>query len=136
MILNALHGNTLPVYGDVRRIRDWLYVEDHARSLVRIVNEGQVGETYNIGAHNEEANPHAVETVCELLEELALDRRPQGVKRYRNLITFVEDRPGHHPRYAINAGKIERELGRRLCRRPSNRDCGKAVLWYFDNKAW
>ena len=110
MILNALGGKPLPVYGDGSQIRDWLFVEDHARALVEVVTRGKVGETYNIGGHNEKRNLEVVETICDLLEELA-PKKPGGVARYRDLITFVKDRPGHDVRYAIDASKIERELG-------------------------
>ncbi len=106
MILNALAGKALPVYGDGQQIRDWLYVEDHARALIKVATEGQVGETYNIGGHNEKANLTVVETLCDLLQELV-----PSEKAYRDLITFVTDRPGHDVRYAIDASKIERELG-------------------------
>ncbi|MEL0028963.1 MAG: dTDP-glucose 4,6-dehydratase, partial [Perlucidibaca sp.] len=111
MILNALHGKPLPVYGDGSQIRDWLHVEDHARALVEVVTRGVVGETYNIGGHNEQKNLHVVQAICALLEELAPERRPAGVASYRDLITFVKDRPGHDARYAIDAGKMARELG-------------------------
>ena len=106
MILNALAGKPLPVYGDGQQVRDWLYVEDHARALVKVITEGVVGETYNIGGHNEKANLEVVETLCDLLQDLVPAERS-----YRELITFVQDRPGHDLRYAIDASKIERELG-------------------------
>jgi dTDP-glucose 4,6-dehydratase len=110
IILNAIHGKPLPVYGDGAQIRDWLYVEDHARALVEVVTKGTVGDTYNIGGHNEKRNLEVVQTLCDLLEEMAPDK-PEGVAHYRDLITFVKDRPGHDLRYAIDASKIERELG-------------------------
>ena len=110
VILNALHGKPLPVYGDGSQIRDWLYVEDHARALYTVVSTGKVGETYNIGGHNEKRNLEVVETICDLLEELRPEK-VDGVQRYRDLITFVKDRPGHDARYAIDADKIQRELG-------------------------
>uniref|UniRef100_UPI003567D0A1 dTDP-glucose 4,6-dehydratase n=1 Tax=Zhongshania sp. TaxID=1971902 RepID=UPI003567D0A1 len=113
MILNALAGKALPVYGDGSQIRDWLYVEDHARALFKVVCEGKVGETYNIGGHNEKRNIEVVETICELLEELAPENansRASG-KGFKDLITFVKDRPGHDARYAIDASKIQRDLG-------------------------
>ncbi|WP_207063956.1 dTDP-glucose 4,6-dehydratase [Motiliproteus sp. SC1-56] len=134
MILNALHGKPLPVYGDGQQIRDWLYVEDHARALVKVVTEGKVGETYNIGGHNEKTNLSVVETICDLLEELAPEK-PQGVERYRDLITFVRDRPGHDLRYAIDAGKIERELGWRP-EETFESGIRKTVQWYLDNASW
>ena len=110
VILNAVAGKPLPVYGDGAQVRDWLYVEDHARALYQVVTEGVVGETYNIGGHNERKNIEVVHTICDLLEELA-PNKPQGVDKYRDLITYVKDRPGHDMRYAIDAGKIDRELG-------------------------
>ncbi|WP_280571298.1 GDP-mannose 4,6-dehydratase, partial [Chromohalobacter sp. 296-RDG] len=108
MILNGLAGKPLPVYGDGQQVRDWLYVEDHARALVEVATRGEIGETYNIGGHNEKTNLEVVETLCDLLQELA---PKQAGGHYRDQITFVADRPGHDLRYAIDAGKIERELG-------------------------
>jgi len=134
MILNALSGKPLPVYGDGQQIRDWLYVEDHAQALYKVVSEGKVGETYNIGGHNEKANLTVVETICELLEELAPEK-PGGVQNYRDLIEFVDDRPGHDVRYAIDAGKIQRKLGWS----PENTfESGirKTVEWYLNNRKW
>lgn len=134
MILNARAGKPLPVYGDGQQVRDWLYVEDHARALVRVLEAGQVGETYNIGGHNECTNLVVVETICELLEQLA-PQRPQGVANYRDLITFVTDRPGHDLRYAIDAGKVERELGWRPAETFES-GLRKTVQWYLDNDDW
>lgn len=132
MILNALAGKPLPVYGDGSQIRDWLYVEDHARALVEVLTKGEVGETYNIGGHNEKRNIEVVETICALLDELvpATDGRS-----YRELITFVKDRPGHDLRYAIDAAKIERELGWRP-QETFESGIRKTVLWYLDNRQW
>lgn len=110
MVLNALDGKPLPVYGNGQQIRDWLFVEDHARALYKVVTEGKVGETYNIGGHNEKANIDVVRTICLLLEEL-VPNKPTGVEKYEDLITYVKDRPGHDVRYAIDAAKIARELG-------------------------
>ncbi|MDA0849360.1 MAG: dTDP-glucose 4,6-dehydratase, partial [Verrucomicrobia bacterium] len=110
VILNAIHGKPLPIYGNGLQIRDWLYVEDHAKALIKVVTEGEVGATYNIGGHNEKTNLEVVHTICDLLEELAPEK-PLGIEKYRDLITFVKDRPGHDARYAIDASKIERELG-------------------------
>ena len=134
MILNALAGRPLPVYGDGSQVRDWLYVEDHARALLRVATHGDVGETYNIGGHNERTNLQVVETICALLEELRPEK-PEGIKAYADLITFVTDRPGHDLRYAIDAGKIERELG---WRPTETFDSGirKTVAWYLDNPKW
>lgn len=135
VILNALHGKPLPVYGNGSQIRDWLYVEDHARALVEVVSRGQVGETYNIGGHNEQRNLHVVETICSLLEELVAERKPAGVAHYRDLITFVKDRPGHDARYAIDAGKIARDLGWQP-QETFESGLRKTVQWYLDNRDW
>jgi dTDP-glucose 4,6-dehydratase len=134
VILNAIHGRPLPVYGDGLQIRDWLFVEDHARALCEVVRRGKVGETYNIGGHNEKTNLEVVETLCDLLEELA-PNKPAGVVRYRELITFVKDRPGHDLRYAIDASKIERELGWRP-QETFESGIRKTVQWYLDNQEW
>lgn len=134
MILNALDGKPLPVYGDGMQIRDWLFVEDHARALYQVVTEGVVGETYNIGGHNEKTNIEVVKTICALLEELAPEK-PAGVARYEDLITFVQDRPGHDVRYAIDAAKIGRELGWKP-QETFESGLRKTVQWYLDNKTW
>lgn len=135
IILNALAGKALPVYGDGSQIRDWLYVEDHARALVKVATEGQVGETYNIGGHNEKRNIEVVRTLCTLLEEIAAEQKPDGVARYEDLITFVQDRPGHDVRYAIDASKIEQELGW-VPEETFETGMRKTVQWYLDNKDW
>ncbi|MBE4575085.1 dTDP-glucose 4,6-dehydratase [Vibrio navarrensis] len=134
MILNALEGKTLPVYGDGMQIRDWLFVEDHARALYKVVTEGVVGETYNIGGHNEKANIEVVKTICSLLEEL-VPKKPQGVDQYLDLITYVKDRPGHDVRYAIDASKIERELGWKP-QETFESGIRKTVEWYLNNQEW
>ena len=134
MILNALAGKPLPVYGNGQQIRDWLYVEDHARALYCVATTGKVGETYNIGGHNERKNLDVVETICELLEELA-PNKPHGVVHYRDLITFVADRPGHDLRYAIDASKIARELGW-LPQETFESGMRKTVQWYLANESW
>lgn len=134
VILNALEGKPLPVYGDGLQVRDWLFVEDHARALLRVVTEGQVGETYNIGGHNEQRNIDVVRGICSLLEELA-PARPAGVARYEDLITFVKDRPGHDQRYAIDAGKIQHELGW-VPEETFASGLRKTVQWYLDNLEW
>lgn len=134
MILNAIHGKPLPVYGDGAQVRDWLYVEDHARALVEVVTQGAVGETYNIGGHNEKRNLEVVQTLCDLLEELAPDK-PDGIKHYRDLITFVADRPGHDVRYAIDASKIECELGW-TPQETFESGIRKTVQWYLENSDW
>ncbi|WP_371375380.1 dTDP-glucose 4,6-dehydratase [Thalassotalea aquiviva] len=134
VILNALHGKTLPVYGDGSQIRDWLYVEDHAKALYKVVTEGEVGETYNIGGHNEKKNIEVVHTICDLLEEL-VPNKPEGVTNYRDLIEFVKDRPGHDVRYAIDAAKIDRELGW-VPEESFETGIRKTVQWYLNNKTW
>lgn len=134
MILNALSGESLPVYGDGSQIRDWLYVEDHARALFKVVTEGKVGETYNIGGHNEKRNIEVVLTLCELLEEMA-PNKPAGINAYKDLITYVQDRPGHDFRYAIDAGKIARELGWEP-EETFESGMRKTVQWYLDNQDW
>ena len=134
MILNALEGKILPVYGDGLQIRDWLFVEDHARALYQVVNEGAVGETYNIGGHNEKTNIEVVKTICCLLEELA-PNKPTGVTYYQDLITYVKDRPGHDIRYAIDASKIERELGW-TPQETFESGIRKTVQWYLNNREW
>jgi dTDP-glucose 4,6-dehydratase len=136
VILNALEGKPLPVYGKGNQIRDWLFVEDHARALYKVVTEGKVGETYNIGGHNEKQNIEVVTTICELLDEM---RAPadQGlnIQSYKELITFVEDRPGHDIRYAIDASKIKRELDW-VPEETFESGIRKTVLWYLDNLTW
>ncbi|HDY7347780.1 TPA: GDP-mannose 4,6-dehydratase, partial [Klebsiella pneumoniae] len=134
IILNALEGKSLPVYGNGGQIRDWLYVEDHARALYKVVTEGLVGETYNIGGHNEQKNIDVVNKICELLEEL-VPQKPEGVSNYSDLITYVTDRPGHDMRYAIDAKKIFDELG---WKPEETFDTGlrKTVLWYLNNENW
>ncbi|MBY0417385.1 MAG: GDP-mannose 4,6-dehydratase, partial [Pararheinheimera sp.] len=134
MILNALAGKALPVYGDGKQIRDWLFVEDHARALVCVATQGVVGETYNIGGHNEKQNIEVVHTLCALLEELA-PVKPAGVNRYSDLITYVTDRPGHDVRYAIDASKIEHELGW-VPQETFETGLRKTVQWYLTNKDW
>ena len=134
IILNALQGKTLPIYGDGQQIRDWLYVEDHARALVKVVSEGNVGETYNIGGYNEKTNLSVVEAICELLEELA-PNKPEGIAHYRDLISFVKDRPGHDTRYAIDGSKIKRELGW-VPEQTFETGLRKTVKWYLDNELW
>ena len=134
VILNAIHGKPLPIYGDGLQIRDWLYVEDHAKALIKVVTEGEIGETYNIGGHNEKTNLEVVEAICDLLEELAPEKSA-GVKSYRDLITFVKDRPGHDVRYAIDASKIEHELGW-VPEETFQTGLRKTVKWYLDNRQW
>ena len=134
VILNVLDGKALPIYGDGQQIRDWLFVEDHARALYKVVTEGKIGETYNIGGHNEKTNLDVVLTICSLLDEL-VPNKPEGVVNYKDLITYVTDRPGHDVRYAIDASKIERELN---WKPEETFDTGirKTVEWYLNNKVW
>lgn len=135
VILNALEGKALPVYGKGEQIRDWLFVEDHARALYTVVSEGDIGETYNIGGHNEKQNIEVVHTICDLLQELVPPNGNSGVTHYRDLITFVTDRPGHDLRYAIDASKIELALGWRP-KETFESGIRKTVQWYLDNREW
>ena len=130
VILNALEGKALPIYGKGDQIRDWLYVEDHARALYLVVTEGEIGETYNIGGHNEKQNIEVVEAICEILNELV----PQSVD-YKKQITFVKDRPGHDMRYAIDASKIEKELNWTPIE-TFETGLKKTVHWYLANNTW
>ncbi|MCW8332810.1 dTDP-glucose 4,6-dehydratase [Vibrio paucivorans] len=134
MILNALDGKPLPVYGNGMQIRDWLYVDDHARALYKVVTEGAVGETYNIGGHNEKANIEVVKLICSLLEEM-VPTKPPGVSSYEELITYVADRPGHDVRYAIDASKIEKELSWKP-EETFESGIRKTVEWYLNNREW
>ncbi len=134
MILNALDGKALPVYGNGQQIRDWLFVEDHARALYKVVTEGQVGETYNIGGHNEKTNLEVVQTICHILDEL-VPEKPKKLNSYAELITFVKDRPGHDLRYAIDASKIQRELGWKP-QETFESGIRKTVEWYLNNQDW
>ncbi|MEZ9607760.1 dTDP-glucose 4,6-dehydratase [Vibrio cyclitrophicus] len=130
VILNALDGKELPIYGKGDQIRDWLYVEDHARALYKVVTEGKVGETYNIGGHNEKQNIEVVNTICTILDDLV----PQAAK-YSEQITYVADRPGHDRRYAIDSSKMQRELNW-LPEETFETGLRKTVQWYLDNQAW
>lgn len=134
VILNALAGKPLPVYGNGAQIRDWLYVEDHARALYKVVTEAEVGETYNIGGHNEQQNIDVVKAICNLLEELA-SNKPEGVANYQDLITYVKDRPGHDLRYAIDASKIKKDLGW-VPQETFESGLRKTVEWYLANQEW
>ncbi len=130
VILNALHGKPLPVYGDGSNVRDWLYVEDHARALHLIASEGRLGETYNVGGRNERRNIEVVRTICAILDRLAPKKHAHA-----DLITFVTDRPGHDARYAIDATKLETELGWRA-RESFETGIEKTVAWYLANETW
>lgn len=134
MILNAISGKSLPVYGDGLQIRDWLYVEDHARALVKVALEADDGETYNIGGHNEVSNINVVRKLCRLLEEL-VPNKPRGVERYEDLIDYVKDRPGHDVRYAIDASKIQCDLGW-VPQESFDTGLRKTVDWYLANQTW
>ncbi len=139
VILNALEGKPLPIYGKGNQVRDWLYVGDHARALYQVVTEGEIGETYNIGGHNEKQNIQVVQTICELLEELVPNNKQSKVSGnadgFSGLITYVQDRPGHDIRYAIDANKIEKELG---WTPDETFETGmkKTVEWYLNNAEW
>lgn len=139
IILNALQGKPLPVYGDGSQIRDWLYVEDHARALLLVATQGGVGETYNIGGHNEKRNIEVVEMICTLLEELApeneFSQAAGNALGFKGLIQFVADRPGHDFRYAIDAGKIAKDLGWQPAETFES-GLRKTVQWYLDNPQW
>jgi len=132
MIVNALAGKPLPVYGDGQQIRDWLYVKDHCSAIRRVLEAGQPGEVYNVGGWNEKANLEIVERVCGLLDEL--QPRADGLL-YREQISFVSDRPGHDRRYAIDARKLERELGWTPAE-TFETGIRKTVQWYLDNRQW
>lgn len=131
MIIKALSGQSLPVYGDGQNVRDWLFVEDHARALALVAEKGRPGETYNIGGSSERTNLHVVESICDLLDRLA----PSGNGSYRRLISFVTDRPGHDRRYAIDATKLRNELGWQP-EETFETGLAKTVLWYLENRPW
>ena len=132
MILNALEGKPLPVYGDGMNVRDWLFVEDHCAAIRAVLENGRVGETYNIGGNSERTNLEVVSLVCDLVDEM----RPRaGERPRRELVTFVKDRPGHDRRYAIDAGKISRELGWKPAEKFES-GMRKTVCWYLDHPVW
>jgi dTDP-glucose 4,6-dehydratase len=131
IIIKGLASEPLPVYGDGKNIRDWLYVEDHARALTSVLEHGKVGETYNVGGGNERTNLHVVGAICDLLDEFS----PGGACARRNLISFVADRPGHDRRYAIDASKLERELGWRA-EETFETGIAKTVRWYIAQEPW
>ncbi len=134
IILNALQGKPLPIYGEGNQIRDWLYVDDHARALYKVISEGVIGETYNIGGNNEKTNMEVVTTICKILDEL-VPEHPKGIKQYSDLITHVADRPGHDLRYAIDATKIDNELA---WSPDETFETGlkKTIDWYLSNSTW
>ncbi|EHK3804337.1 dTDP-glucose 4,6-dehydratase [Escherichia coli] len=133
-ILNAIAGKPLPVYGNGEQIRDWLYVEDHARALYKVATEGRNGETYNIGGHNERKNIDVVRMICSILDKV-VEQKPGNISQFADLITFVKDRPGHDLRYAIDAAKIERDLGW-VPQETFESGIEKTVHWYLNNTTW
>ena len=142
MILNALEGRPLPIYGDGKNIRDWLHVEDHGEAVWRILNNGKRGETYTIGGESERQNTEVVETICSMLEELyplkknaAVQSSRNDIGRYADLVTFVPDRPGHDRRYAINCDKIKKELKWKQ-RFGFEEGLRQTISWYLANTAW
>ena len=134
IILNAINGKPLPIYGDGTQVRDWLYVEDHARALCEIVTKAGVGEIYNIGGHNEVANIDVVNTICDILDELVPEKLG-FLHSHRDLISFVADRPGHDNRYAIDAKKIELDLNWKP-QETFETGLRKTVLWFIKNEIW
>jgi dTDP-glucose 4,6-dehydratase len=132
--LNALKGQNIPVYGDGKQIRDWLYVDDHVEALITVATEGRVGDSYNISGNNQVANIDLVFAICELLDAL-VPSRPNDIQSYADLITFVEDRPGHDKRYALNSSKISTELGW-LPKESFSSGLRKTVQWYLHNSYW
>lgn len=134
MILNALEGKPLPVYGNGEQVRDWLYVEDHARALITVATEGKIAETYNIGGNCERQNIEVVHTICDILDQ-RVSSKPNGISSFRKLITHVTDRPGHDLRYAIDASKIKRELGWSP-QETFESGIAKTVDWYLANSEW
>jgi dTDP-glucose 4,6-dehydratase len=132
MLLNAIEGKSLPVYGDGLNIRDWLYVDDHCEALSLVLERGNPGETYNIGGCCEKANIEIVEAICSLLDEMAPE---SGCAPHGSLITYVKDRPGHDRRYAVDCSRIERELGWRA-KESFESGLGKTIRWYLDNRQW
>jgi dTDP-glucose 4,6-dehydratase len=134
IITNALDGKPLPVYGKGEQVRDWLYVDDHARALCQVLEQGVIGETYNIGGHNEMQNIEVVRTLCSLLDN-CVARHPTGISKFADLIQFVADRPGHDQRYAIDAGKIKAELGW-VPQETFETGLAKTIDWYLNNQEW
>ena len=134
IILNALEGKSLPIYGNGKQIRDWLFVEDHILALMRVLDDGKVGETYNIGGNNEIQNINVVKKICNILDELTSNKL-NGINSFSELITYVKDRPGHDVRYAINADKIVKDLNW-WPQEDFNSGIQKTVEWYLDNKIW
>ena len=134
VILNALQGKPLPIYGKGDQVRDWLYVDDHARALCLVMEQGSLGETYNIGGHNEQTNLDVVTSLCRILDA-KVEQHPASVDRFEDLISFVTDRPGHDQRYAIDASKIEQQLGW-TPQETFETGLAKTIDWYLENQAW
>lgn len=132
MIYNALKGDPLPIYGDGKQVRDWLFVEDHCKAILQVLGKGKLGQVYNIGGHNEKTNLEVVHTLCEILDELVPDSK---FRPHKNLIKYVTDRPGHDRRYAIDASKIQNQLGWNP-QESFETGLRKTVKWYLDNKDW
>lgn len=132
MIYNALKGDPLPIYGDGKQVRDWLFVEDHCKAILQVLGKGKLGQVYNIGGHNEKTNLEVVHTLCEILDELVPDSK---FRPHKNLIKYVTDRPGHDRRYAIDASKIQNQLGWKP-QESFETGLRKTVKWYLDNKDW
>ena len=134
IILNALSGKPLPVYGNGEQIRDWLYVDDHARALYKVATEGKIGDTYCIGGHNERKNIDVVKTICAILDKI-IDKKPNSIVNFAELITFVADRPGHDLRYAIDATKMKNDLGWEPLETFES-GIEKTIQWYLNNEGW
>ena len=134
VILKSLKGEPLPIYGNGMQIRDWLHVEDHARALYQVIINGSTGETYNIGGHNEKTNLEVVKAICSILDEMK-PKHPPGINCYEELITYIKDRPGHDQRYAIDATKIQNELGWKP-KETFETGIRKTVIWYLENNDW
>ena len=134
MIINALHGKPLPVYGTGRQVRDWLFVEDHADALLKVATSGVIGETYLVGGNNEKTNIEVVQSICSLLNELVIEK-PAGIADFRELISFVSDRPGHDLRYAIDANKLQKSLGWQP-KETFESGLRKTVIWYLEHQNW
>ena len=135
VILNAMEGKPIPVYGDGKNVRDWLFVKDHCSALWKIINKGKTGETYNIGGNSEETNIEIVNEICDVLDEVYPFSNNSSLDSYKNLITFVTDRPGHDRRYAINFDKIKDELGWTPSKK-LEKGLRETILWYIDNMKW
>lgn len=134
MIINALHGKPLPVYGTGHQVRDWLFVEDHADALLKVATSGVIGETYLVGGNNEKTNIEVVQSICSLLNELVIEK-PAGIADFRELISFVSDRPGHDLRYAIDANKLQKSLGWQP-KETFESGLRKTVIWYLEHQNW